>query len=71
MSLFATLRQPTVMGTGLFILAVIILSAVIIAGHIGIPAAAVLANIAQPICSCAVAVLVYLVIAEHRLDPEA
>jgi hypothetical protein len=70
-SIFATLRQPAAMGTSLFLIAVIILSAVIIAGHAGLAAAMVLANIAQPICACAIAVLVYLAIAEQSLDPTA
>lgn len=56
------------MGTSLFVMAVVILSAVIITGHTGLPIAAVLANLAQPICACAIAVLVYLAIAEQRLD---
>jgi hypothetical protein len=68
MKLLSALRQPAAMGTSLFAMAVIILGAVIITGHTGLPIASILANLAQPICACAIAVLVYLVIAEQRLE---
>ncbi len=71
MKLFETLRKPTGMGTTLFLMAVIILSAVIVTGHLALPAVSLLANVAQPICACAVAVLVYLLIADRQLDPNA
>ena len=68
MQFLSTLRQPAAMVTTLFIMAAIVLSAVIITGQTGLPIASILANLAQPICACAIAVLVYLAIAEQKLD---
>ena len=64
-----TQLQPATMGFGLFGIATALLIAMIITGHIGlISLTLALGHVAQPACSAAIAVLMYLAIITRRSE---
>jgi hypothetical protein len=69
MKIIEYIRQPQGTGIALFIAAATVCLAIIVTGQLGLATTAqVLSNIAQPICACAIGVLMYLGIVARKLE---